>query len=672
MSRENRGAFLRSLGRIFGNVLVPAVEPAGGELQALGLARLNPTALLAVAATVMLGVVLAVGVMLAMMLVRSTDRGLAGASFDRPAGTVVTGRVLDGDNRPIAGARVTSGTDRSREPIAEATTDAQGWYTIHDVPNGKWILTVQARGHAPSFSELTIEREPPFIEFRLGPAQCIRGRVVDIHDEPIAGAPVAVEDWCGHHSLKWSTQTDAEGRFRWDEAPYGIVLIAVGPLGDDPGKRYCRMTPACVERTIVMREPLHIQGSVVDADSGQPITSFTVIPGYAWGSGDLPIWESDRAQEVTGASYDITLDTIYPRHFLRVRADGHRDGVSHGFLADEDSTEYVFKLPRANWTEGIVRLPDRSPLSGAEVHLVSPTHPLDMHDDWLPGSWYQLPVRTRTGPDGRFRFERQEPPYTILVTHERGCVEQTIKNRPPGVFDLTIQPWGRIEGTLRIGNRPGAREKIHVFHEHPGEPPNAVPSWTRVTTTDDAGRFVLDRIRPGPAHIARVVEVRTSPDSWILCPTIVAPIEVAPGEITRVDLGGTGRPVTGKLTAPAELAGRVNWLRSHNSLTAQPAPADRLSAAIEDPNRAGGGPSARQPWSVVLDRDGSFRIEDVPAGSYDLNFAVLQPLLDGSGRPTDRAMATAHREVTVPEMPGGRSDEPLDLGTIPLVPAQGP
>ena len=31
-------------------------------------------------------------------------------------------------------------------------------------------------------------------------------------------------------------------------------------------------------------------------------------------------------------------------------------------------------------------------------------------------------------------------------------------------------------------------------------------------------------------------------------------------------------------------------------------------------------------------------------------------------------MATARREVTVPEMPGGRSDEPLDLGTIPLVP----
>src|SRR5262249_39983746 len=79
------------------------------------------------------------------------------------------------------------------------------------------------------------------------------------HHKPIVGAPVAVEKWRGHHSLKWSTETDAEGRFRWDEAPDGSVLIAVGPLGDHPGKRYCRMNPHRAERTIVMREPLHIR-----------------------------------------------------------------------------------------------------------------------------------------------------------------------------------------------------------------------------------------------------------------------------------------------------------------------------------------------------------------------------------------------------------------------------
>ena len=301
----------------------------------------------------------------------------------------------------------------------------------------------------------------------------------------------------------------------------------MGELGDHPDKRYCRMNPHRAERTIVMREPVHIRGSAIDAESGQTITSSTLIPGYDWGNGEPPAWEYARAQEVTGASYDITLSTIYPRQVLRVQADGHLDGVSREFHAGEDSVDFVFKLRRGNWTEGVVRLPDRSPLAGAEVFLVSPSHRLTIHDGWVPGSRAQFPFKI--GADGHFRFDRKEPPYTILALHDRGFAEQTIKVKPPVVFDLTIQPWGRIEGTLRIGKRPGAREKINVFYDHHSDPPDAVPSWTREVITDDSGRFVFDRIKPGAAHVARVVEVQGSPDSWtVVSPTISTQIDVAP------------------------------------------------------------------------------------------------------------------------------------------------
>src|SRR5262249_15835667 len=36
----------------------------------------------------------------------------------------------------------------------------------------------------------------------------------------------------------------------------------------------------------------------------------------------------------------------------------------------------------------------------------------------------------------------------------------------------------------------------------------------------------------------------------------------------------------------------------------------------------------------------------------------------------DDALGNARREIIVPEVPGGQSDEPLDLGTIPLQPAK--
>ena len=62
------------------------------------------------------------------------------------------------------------------------------------------------------------------------------------------------------------------------------------------------------------------------------------------------------------------------------------------------------------------------------------------------------------------------------------------------------------------------------------------------------------------------------------------------------------------------------------------------------------------------DPDGTFRIEDVPAGRY-----VLKLPFEGVSRSSrEGRQAFARAEVIVPEIPGGRSDEPLDIGAIPL------
>jgi hypothetical protein len=82
-------------------------------------------------------------------------------------------------------------------------------------------------------------------------------------------------------------------------------------------------------------------------------------------------------------------------------------------------------------------------------------------------------------------------------------------------------------------------------------------------------------------------------------------------------------------------------------------------------------PSKRHGWGgypVVLDKEGCFRVEDVAAGTYEMRFRVYDPSRK-SGE-NERALGTARREVIVPQMPGGRSDEPFDLGTIPLVPVR--
>jgi hypothetical protein len=70
--------------------------------------------------------------------------------------------------------------------------------------------------------------------------------------------------------------------------------------------------------------------------------------------------------------------------------------------------------------------------------------------------------------------------------------------------------------------------------------------------------------------------------------------------------------------------------------------------------------------SFWVEPDGTFRIDDVAAGHYRLSLALYQDD-GGPTRFTDR-VAEATRAVNLDAPAGGRSDEPLDLGTITLSP----
>ena len=69
---------------------------------------------------------------------------------------------------------------------------------------------------------------------------------------------------------------------------------------------------------------------------------------------------------------------------------------------------------------------------------------------------------------------------------------------------------------------------------------------------------------------------------------------------------------------------------------------------------------------VDLAADGSFRIDDVPAGTYRVAIRV-----NGADRNRNPALSPFHRlsrQFTIPPIPGGRSDEVFDLGALPLRP----
>jgi peroxiredoxin len=73
---------------------------------------------------------------------------------------------------------------------------------------------------------------------------------------------------------------------------------------------------------------------------------------------------------------------------------------------------------------------------------------------------------------------------------------------------------------------------------------------------------------------------------------------------------------------------------------------------------------ARGRYALHFSPDGSFRIEDVPDGKYTLKVELREGGGNSPSRFSAPLIASLTKEIDVPGTPGGRSDEPLDLGTF--------
>ena len=150
--------------------------------------------------------------------------------------------------------------------------------------------------------------------------------------------------------------------------------------------------------------------------------------GWSRGETFSPYWNRSRARPATGGRYEIQFDDLTRQQGrrLRVEADGYMPAVSRVIRDDEDNPVVNFVLQKGAGIAGVVQLPDGTPLAGADVVLVSPSQPAFLTNGLPPrGNDHRI---VKTGGDGHFTFPPQEPPYTIVVLHDRGFAEQTIRN----------------------------------------------------------------------------------------------------------------------------------------------------------------------------------------------------------------------------------------------------
>ncbi|MEN6335742.1 MAG: M56 family metallopeptidase [Phycisphaerales bacterium] len=287
-------------------------------------------------------------------------------------------------------------------------------------------------------------------------------------------------------------------------------------------------------------------------------------------------------------------------------------------------------------------------------------------------------VTTYAGGQFSLKSEPNESSF-LIASHERGFAkigaDRFAANR-----EIRLEPWGRVEGQLAQGRR-ALDDRVQMGMTAPANASQRVLEcgYSHGTRCDSEGRFAFRNVPPGRFEIGYSIKTSDSSNSL----TSRTPVMVRPGEATRVRLGGEGRPIVGRFVPPSDQGGTFHFGRGQYDLKtrepSRPRPPDYaqmtdrqqqewlqrwwrseeaaayFEAIWRDPNRRG--------YAFDIKDDGSFRIEDVISGEYDL-VVSLEEQLPGQGPPEEIGLYRG--AVKVPAMTESYTEEPLDLGDLTL------
>src|SRR5205823_1586491 len=119
-------------------------------------------------------------------------------------------------------------------------------------------------------------------DFTMKPGGKIRIRVVDKAGNPIPKTRIFFQDWHGRIDYfefdHVNDYADKNGIWEWNEAPLDEIKADICP---PDGMQLTEQSLIARDEEYVFRPPpaLVITGSVVDAETKQPIKNFRVVPG---------------------------------------------------------------------------------------------------------------------------------------------------------------------------------------------------------------------------------------------------------------------------------------------------------------------------------------------------------------------------------------------------------
>lgn len=617
-------------------------------------------------------------------------------------GLVVAGIVLDEAGQPVINAKVTQGHDY-RKPEASLSTDGEGRFRFQNARDKETTLTVQAIGFAPQDRKITPQASLEEQKFTLSKGGLLRGRVLDESSQPITNAAVKVmSDSSGRDTFEWRAKTDAEGRFDWLNAPLTTQRYSASAIDHD-SKSNLELPTDGMEHLITLtknsRKRLRLTTRAFDAETKQPLDFFKVAVAEAQdpvtnGNHILGLGFSSPQPKGEGraGTGTVTLSSYTTRFAAEIQAEGYLPARITNVNSGQGELTLDFELKKGSPICGVVRSPDGQPIEGAQVMLLAGHDQIQMHHPaQFQAESSPIAGRAQTDAQGRFTIAPKLEMHDIIVSHALGFAEVSVSSLKSSE-EIVLQPWGRIEGVFKVGSRPMPDQPIRLenFYWRFGGWPTLLIRLQAKTDTE--GRFVFEGVPPGERKLTSGQRLREINQEQ--------PLTVTPGETTHVTLGGAGRTVVGRVSAGG-ITKPILWQQDDiHTLTLKVAiPPEAVTPVREDfesdkafasaisayaersrpfwLSEAGREAQRRQrTYALVFNPDGSFRVNDVPPGTYELSVTPTEPPAPvnsaGGGTVSPRfgtkPIGSLKMEVVVPEANGGEAEAAVDLGLLPLKP----
>jgi thiol-disulfide isomerase/thioredoxin len=570
-------------------------------------------------------------------------------------GISITGVILNGKGQPIGGARIgLGGLDQELYPIV--TSNKKGLFRTERVATGEsFQLIAAATGRAPALIEIESEPDMDPVEFRLEPGYTIRGRVVDESGAPLPGAMIDIYRWRGQYlTLHCKARTKGAGRFELKDAPPDPVFASITRWDHQP-LRDVELSPSIRPLILTLESQYRVRGRVTDAETGRPIPEFTIFKRFVDEDGEANRWyRRDRIYGALGR-YDIHIHRSWPQFALRVEADGYLPTISDPIQNGEQVRVVDLTLHGGQGTSIRILTPSGENADNALVVAFTAKASVYIQNGILAGTEDAI-RKCRTTDQGVFSIPPEREPYKVLALHASGVVEFTDERFHSN--SINLEKWGRIQGSARIGRNPASGATLKLWYPESDEDTQLKIDYRYETTADQEGRFKFDKVKPGRVCIGRMLEVPGNDQFYAIC--MAAP--VSSGDLTRLQVGGTGRHVHGQLRSSSKNYEQIDWRYTKGVLKRV---GELDVKARDNPDEDESVSETEPPYYMAFCtvKDGSFRVDDVLPGKYDFDLEVYAAPKHEGGRWGVR-IGKISQPLKIPPIPDVKNEKPFEIGTL--------